>query len=190
MNRELWLNEAKIEIQNLYFQRNRRKLPPRIQIAVGWCKGKRAIGQCWDHKCTKGGTYQIFICPTQSDPIEILGILLHELIHACVGLKEKHGGRFASVARAVGLKGQLTCTTVGQGTELHQNLRAITEKLGEYPHDPITLEPRAAKSYPAKLALVSPTEPEYKLTISESVYRTHGCPYDPWGNEMHLITPK
>lgn len=184
MNREAWLNKAKELLERKYFSKPSKALPPKLAISCGIPKGSsKAIGQCWDPTVTKDGTTQIFICPSQDDPIEILQILLHELIHACVGLSCGHKGDFARMARAVGLQGKLTATVVHKGTPLHNELDAMARKIGPYPHKAMTKQKRVVKRV-KRVTLVSPQDPEYRVTICQSVLQEHGPPTDPWGNDL------
>ena len=186
MNREQWLTEAKNLLARKYFNRSGRRLP-KVAISLGFVRGpSKAIGQCWDSSCTPNQTYQIFICPTLDDPVQLLGVLLHELIHACVGLKEKHGGRFKKLALQFGLAGKMTATFVEEGSQLERELKGILETLGEFPHDPITKGERKKKfkkPRERRLTFFSPENEGYEVKIKESILK-QGVPVDPWGNEM------
>lgn len=111
----------------------------------GLGKKKRTIGQCWDSTCSADKTFEILISPTQSDPVQVLAILLHEMIHAAVGLQEGHKGNFRKVAKATGLEGKMTATV--PGAALIVDLKEIAASLGAYPH--ATLDGRM-HSGPAK----------------------------------------
>ena len=110
---------------------------PAVRVSVGipaGGKGKKlkAIGQCWSNLASADNTTEIFICPSQSDPVAVLAILLHELIHAAVGLKCGHKGAFKRVALSLGLTGKMTATIPGPA--LAKDLQALADTLGEYPH--------------------------------------------------------
>ena len=110
---------------------------PSVRASVGipaGGKGKKlkAIGQCWSHLASADDTTEIFICPSQSEPVAVLAILLHELIHAAVGLKCGHKGAFKRVAVALGLEGKMTATF--PGVQLASDLAELSHTLGEYPH--------------------------------------------------------
>jgi len=104
-----------------------------VGIPAGGAGGKlKRIGQCWSNLASSDNTTEIFICPSQSDPVQVLAILLHELIHAAVGLECGHKGPFKRVALALGLEGKMTATT--PGAQLAADLSALADTLGAYPH--------------------------------------------------------
>lgn len=188
MNRELWLIRAKTLLEEQYFSKPSKRLPVKLSISCGIPKGSaKAIGQCWDPRVAADGTTHVFVCPSLDRPIEVLGVLLHELIHACVGLKEGHGGQFARMARDVGLRGKLTATIVEDGTELHKSLQKILDALGPYPHKALNKHGTGKKKPVRKrLRLVSTTDDTYSVSLLADLVDEHGPPTDPWGNEMIL----
>ena len=110
---------------------------PAVRASVGipaGGKGKKlkAIGQCWDSRASADNTTEIFICPSQSNAVDVLAILLHELVHAAVGLKCGHKGAFKRVAVALGLEGKMPATY--PGVKLASDLADLASTLGEYPH--------------------------------------------------------
>jgi len=110
---------------------------PAVRASVGipaGGKGKKlkAIGQCWSNLASADNTTEIFICPSQSNAVDVLAILLHELIHAAVGLKCGHKGAFKRVAIALGLEGKMTATY--PGVQLASDLAELSHTLGDYPH--------------------------------------------------------
>ena len=74
----------------------------------------------------------MFISPVLKDSIEVGGCLVHELVHAAVGIECKHRGAFARVAKTIGLEGKMTATTPGEA--LRTRLKELIAKIGEYPH--------------------------------------------------------
>jgi hypothetical protein len=98
---------------------------------------KQTIGQCWYAEAQQSKKQcAIFISPVLGDPVKVLDVLTHELIHAACGPKAGHKGSFKTVALAVGLTGKMTATKAGP--ELQKTLKALAEKLGKLPHDPLT----------------------------------------------------
>lgn len=98
------------------------------------------IGQCWHGEAAADGIPQVYISPLIGDPVEVLAILLHELIHFKLGPGAKHGKRFRAQMELVGLEGKPTATIAG--TQLRFALEKKVADLGEYPHaalDPKTL---------------------------------------------------
>lgn len=186
MLREEWLLEAKTRLESEFFSRKIRRLPP-VAVSCGIPKGSSsAIGQCWDAKVASDGTSQIFICPSIDEPFQVLGVLLHELCHASVGVRYGHGPEFGRIARAVGLKGKLTQTVVEKDSSTGIFLTKIQEALGMYPHKSLNkLKTKKKGQRPKKIKLVSPDHQDYEITIlQELLYQ--GLPVDPWGETMEL----
>jgi len=111
-------------------------LPPQFVSLVA---GRRAlaaraavVGQCFPPTVCEDGKPQIFISPRLVESVEVLGTLLHELIHAAIGCECKHGKEFSRAARKVGLVGPLTATRVGD--TLRPVLESFIASCGSYPH--------------------------------------------------------
>jgi hypothetical protein len=113
-----------------------------VRVSCGWPSrgglGQRqaVIGQCFAPQVCADGVSQIFISPRIADSIEVLGTLLHELVHASVGVQQKHLAPFSQAARKVGLVGPPTATVVGPS--LRPLLQQYVEQVGTYPHAAIT----------------------------------------------------
>lgn len=209
MNREQWLEKAARRLERELLSAHGARLPERWKVSVGFPYGSRkAIGQCWDPAASSDeATTTVFISPVLhgDEPgavVQLLATLLHELVHAAVGNREKHGGEFKRVARAVGLQGRLTATYAAEGTELHGALLGIGEALGLYPH--VAVNPRAAlpgrrgkdgaggdeegegegKGGGGWIRLRSRSNPKYSVVISPKQLEENGPPVDPWGEAM------
>lgn len=115
---------------------------PKFRVSVGWPWGSRVtpqsggkshtIGQCFGSEVSGDGTSELFISPLLADPALVLPVLVHELVHAFVGVKAKHGRDFKIVAIKVGLAGRMTATHAGD--ELKVRLAKLATDLGEFPH--------------------------------------------------------
>lgn len=190
MNREAWLTEATSQVQRLIFNKPAYALPRKLAVSVGIPAGSvRAIGQCWDPRVSTDGTTHVFICPSLDKPIEVLGTLVHELVHAVVGVQEGHKGEFIRMARAVGLRGKPTATVVEPGTQLHDRLELIFKSIGEYPHRALKKSRDKPKNRPKRIKLISPGNSDYAVTIGEDVFIAHGVPVDPWGEPLVPLKP-
>jgi predicted Zn-ribbon and HTH transcriptional regulator len=75
---------------------------------------------------------EIFINPLVDNPLEVLRILLHELVHVWCGIECGHRGQFAIIAKAIGFLGPMTQTPLS--SDLKSKLEEIAEILGDYPH--------------------------------------------------------
>lgn len=158
-----------------------------MMVSAGFPKygSSRAIGQCWHKTNTSDGTTHIFVCPTLTEDLRVMDVLLHELIHFAVGTECGHRGEFRRVAQGVGLAGKMTATVVEPDSDLHNRLKAIGEKLGAYPHSPITKVRRTHK--PAGGGWIkyrSEGTPDYILRISPRALELYGPPRDFEGDEM------
>lgn len=190
--REEWLHKA-IKEMRPWFEEKGFPLPKKMGISCGFVKGRgdKGIGQCWDPSHTSDETTHMFICPTQDNPLRVLDILLHELIHAAVGCKEKHRGNFRKLALEFGLAGKMTATYAEIGSPLYKELYKIAEKLGKYPHSGIILKGKGGgdgdgdeKKGNGWIRLKSINEDKYKIMIAGKQYEEHGAPKDPWGDEL------
>ena len=188
--REGWLEAAKNRLSAEFFCGETPPLPERTQCSCSWMfRSAKAIGQCITPQASADGTTHILICPTQDHPIDVLGILLHEMIHAAVGVEFGHGKPFKDVMKRVGLKGKATATFVEDGTDLYGFMSALSGDLGVYPHAALSKTVNNKKDDgeekpPRSLCMVSTEEPDYCFMISRVKYETYGAPLDPWGKEM------
>lgn len=87
----------------------------------------RTAGCCDD----RGAKPKIYISPSLDDPVELLGTIVHELIHVSIGCWHYHDEVFEKPAREIGLSGDLDHTV--PGPELSIRLAEISDKLGTYP---------------------------------------------------------
>lgn len=100
--REGWLLAA-CELLQTEFFKGEYQLPKKVACSCGFPRGtNKAIGQCWSPEVSSDGTTNLFICPTQAEPVRVLDILLHELGHAALGVEAKHGSKFRKWALSVG----------------------------------------------------------------------------------------
>ena len=69
-------------------------------------------------------------------------VLAHELAHAVDDCKSGHGKGFRKICLAVGLDGESQMRYAKAGDMLAEKIRAIIEKIGEYPHDKMNISDR------------------------------------------------
>jgi hypothetical protein len=187
-NREEWLLKATSLLRPV-FRKHGMTIPRKIMVGCGWPKGGKVevIGQCFGKTWTTDETVHIFISPTQDDPINVLAILVHELVHAAVGVEEGHRGRFKEGARALGLEGKLTHTYVTEQSELFPVLKKISRILGKYPHSKMIKNAKNTKPKYVWPRLISRTIPTYTFVISPRLLEAFGLPLDPKGEKMIKI---
>ena len=58
--------------------------------------------------------------------------LIHEIVHATIGLKNGHNKVFKQCALAVGLQGKMTATT--SSDKLKETMKLWFKSVGDYPH--------------------------------------------------------
>ena len=196
MNREHWLTsivtslrpivEASLESDDS--ERN----PPVIRVSCGWPssgglgKRMRVLGQCWSSKVTPDGANEIFISPLVEDSIEVAGIVLHEMLHAYLPPKTKHGPAFARLAKNVGLAGKPRATVVEDDSPLAQALALIVDKTGPYPTramDP-SLDDQRKKQTTRMIKVVCPEEVCGYTVRTTAKWILVGVPVCPNGHEM------
>lgn len=194
--REDWLNHG-VQLLGEYMEGWGYTLPKKIQVACGWPKGGKTgckiIGQCFSPSVTKDDTTHLFICPTLGeDQVRVLDVLLHECIHASIGVAAGHGAKFRKAMQCLGLTGKATATVCPVGSPLHQRLLLISGTLGPYPHSSIIGSGDGGEDDKPKrlpqggwIRFKSPTlGDDYKLRVSPVSFRLYGAPLDPLGDKM------
>ena len=107
--RESWLRAATADLRP-YFTAQGYPLPDKIRFAIGFPstgrKGNR-VGECWHASTSADEHFEIFIRADLDEPEKVLGVLVHELVHAVVPIDAKHGQALASAAGKIGSVGQM-----------------------------------------------------------------------------------
>lgn len=152
--REQWLREVLLwTSKDLFGCGDAPSQPNNIRVSVGFPssgglgKKRRVIGECWSYECSDGAFSEIFINPVLSDGVEVVSTLIHEVVHATVGVLEKHRGQFIVASKSVGLQRPWTATTATP--ELGDKIRHFLSGFDPYPHSKLT---------PRKL--IGPTKPQ------------------------------
>ena len=132
--REAWLVAAVEALAPLFAEVG--ESIPALRVSVGWPGGRgkknTTIGQCWSKAAAKDGVANVFISPVLDDASRVLDVLAHELIHAIDDCESGHKGRFARIAKGIGLEGPMTATHAGEALKVR--LDGIVSDLGDYPH--------------------------------------------------------
>ena len=154
--REQWLIDIKNDVEVSVFGKHGYKLPKKINLTVSEPKGKKSsakggkvIGQCLSTDLSTGGFNEIYITPdndgqTVENSVKVIGIVIHELIHAYDNCKNGHNHVFRKIALTVGLQGKMTATTHTE--ELKEVIDTIVKDIGEYPHKKLDYKPRKKQS--------------------------------------------
>ena len=107
VTREDWLNNAVIELRPI-FKSVGFPLPDNIRVTCGFPSRharslNRAIGEHWSAKASDDNTHEILISPVEDSPIEVFGILVHELSHSATD-GDGHKGNFPRLVRSLWLE--------------------------------------------------------------------------------------
>ena len=95
-------------------------------------KRSRMAGECWHASSSDEQHYNVIIRPDMAEPIAVLGILVHELVHCLLPITVKHGKEFKAIAQRIGLEGQMRHTT--PTPLLLELLQTIAASIGALPH--------------------------------------------------------
>ena len=152
--RESWLVDAVHTLNRKVFIPAGYEVPDDTKVTCGWpSRGaiakRKTLGECWPRSRSAKNINEIFLSPTMDDAVDVLGVLVHELVHAIDDCKHGHKAPFRKIAVAVGLEGKMTSTVAGDA--LTAKLEAIQDALGDYPHAELTPPPPKQKSRQLKL---------------------------------------
>lgn len=135
-NRETYLNYITEQYIRPHFKAQGYTIPANVRMACSLTSKKKHIGECWSSIASEDNHFEIFIAPAIADSSEVIAILIHELIHATVGLQAGHGKEFKQCALSVGLEGKMTATIASP--QLKETIMSWIAEAGEYPHAPLT----------------------------------------------------
>ena len=176
--REEWLNEAVQRLAEM-FDGIGAPLPRDIRVSVGFpsraarSSRKRHIGECWSPKHSAALRHEIFISPVLGSGLEAAETLVHELVHAAVGVEHGHRGRFAKAARQIGLLPPMTQTPASP--ELKARLNALITTIGPYPHAALDVTGAERKQRARLLKVVCPNCGAVDRTTASRI--TRGLPW-------------
>ena len=151
-------------------------IPETMRASIGFpSKGARPssnqrIGECWGKAIP-----QVYVSPVLADPIRILDVLVHELVHAAVGCECGHKGPFRKAALAIGLEGKMTATVAGEA--LSARLAKLADSLGVLPHEALDLSTR--KKQGTRMLKAECADCEYIVRLTRKMIDAHGCPICP-----------
>jgi len=179
--REAWLETA---IKKLIpvFKKAGYIIPKNIKVSCGWPSGKvgKTLGECWSPNCSKSKSHEIFIAPTLErvhDPVGVVAILIHELIHAAVGIECGHKAVFKRAMKQIGLEGKAKATNANK--ELCAEIKTITKILGPYPHRSMVPGSRVIKTQTTRYIKVGCPNCEYICRVTRVHLDNAGAPYCP-----------
>lgn len=183
ITREEWLVRAAHLIAP-WFAEAGYPLPAKVRYSIsfpgGGSKFKR-IGECWSPKASADGTTEIFLTPAIDDLTTILATLVHEQVHAAVGVEAGHKSPFQKAAKAMGLTGKWTATVATE--ELKARLKSeVIDELPEFPHKKLNLSMR--KKQTTRMIKAECPECGYTVRMSQKWIDEVGLPHCPHHGEM------
>ena len=139
MNREQWLTTAVERLSRGLFTEHGAEVPENVRVSCSWPSQsiRKRIGEAWTDRACADGAHETYISPVLDDPVEVLSVLVHELVHHAVGIEAGHKAPFKRLATSVGLEGKMTATHAGE--TLTAELGIMAEELGPYPHGKMDL---------------------------------------------------
>ena len=177
--REQWLNRGVEELNDGVFTPADMGIAEGVRVSVGWPGGgsrNSRIGECWSPSVSGDQTTEMFISPSIDDPVRVLDILAHEMIHAIVGNECGHKGPFKQLAHKIGLEGKMTATTAGD--DLKAKLQTIADKIGEYPHSALDPSASGRKKQSTRLLKIECPECDNIARQSAKAYEQFGLRCD------------
>jgi hypothetical protein len=192
--REEWLVRA-MDKMRPWFAVTNKEVPKNLRISCGFphkgafAKRKRRIGECWSDHLSKGKVFEIFISPTQEEPLSVLNTVLHEMVHATVGLSCGHKGDFRKVCLVLGFMPPMTETP--SSPDLHEKFKKLFAELGPYPHEELTNMRTADKPQKGRMIKVVCVDAECGYTIRTTAkWLEKGTPTCVCGEEMEPVNWK
>lgn len=192
-NREAWLILAAEAMGPWLTEVDDVELVP-LRVSVGWPGGRAAkttVGQCWPTTSAADGVAQIFMSPVRGEEstVDVLGTLLHEMIHAVDDCESGHRKEFIRIARALGFEAKWT-SSGNRTDELTERLTGLAERLGPFPSAAI-LGGRAADTPKAQtnrqLKVECADGNGYKVRLTQKWLDEFGAPFCPChGNQMEV----
>jgi hypothetical protein len=140
---EEWLDHAVTGLRD-HFAKFGHVVPP-VHLSCGYSpdgfnpKRKRGNydGMCMYKKFSKDKVNVIYIAPHITEPMDIMYVLAHELIHAVDDAFSGHGATFKSIARDIGLSEGGNVNWIDY-SNTQKVFASISEPLGKYPRSGIT----------------------------------------------------
>lgn len=191
LNRETWLETMTNEYVIPHFKENGFEYlslsTTPIKYSVSFIEGVRTkgktIGAHYSHHFSTGGEQHILIHPSLENSLKVVGVLIHELIHAQLPTDAGHGKEFRKIALAVGLCGKMTATE--ETDELKEKMAKWIKKVGEYPHASFDVSKGRKKQTTRMLKTMCMSDNEdcgnghYKTRMSRSLIEQFGAPLCP-----------
>jgi hypothetical protein len=198
--RESWLRAATDELRS-YYASCGVLVPNNIRFAIAFpSTGRRgrAIGECWHSSTSADGNYEIIVRADVADPLEVLGVLTHELIHSALPINAGHGKIYRAAALKLGLEGAMRHAM--PGILLRERLAKLAETLGPLPHAKLNIERGRDNKGPADRPKKQGTRMlkaecqheacAFVVRVAATPVKEIGPPHCPKHGEMHVEWPE
>jgi hypothetical protein len=198
-SRDSWLRAATAELRP-YFESCDYPLPEKIRYAVAFTSAGRKgslQGETWH--ASEDGCFEIIIKADQFDAVEIIGILVHQLIHAALPPDAGHGKPFKDAMMKLGMIGAPRLCS--PGPLLRRQLEEIAANLGPLPHAKLDIEenpldrgkPADRRKKQKTHLLKAACEAEgcgYSVRVTSKWVKELGPPGCPKHGPMAVVQPK
>lgn len=137
---EAWLDNA-VELYRPIFAAGGHEIPP-VLMSVGFAddgykpsRKRNALAICYSRQFSPDGINQIIVTPLRTEPLDLLWLLGHELIHAVDDCVHGHGPVFDEIAQMVGYWPNKKAT-INDLKKFDEMTALMAKKLGRYPRSP------------------------------------------------------
>ena len=185
ITREQWLEAAAKELVPAFTAAGM-TYPEKLRMTCGFPSrratgaGSKFIGQCFAPTASADGTTEVMVSPVIAEAMDVLAVLGHELVHACVGCDKGHGPEFRDGAIGIGLAGKMTATVPGE--MFSATALPIIAKLGTYPH--ATLDASTLPKQTTRLLKATCGECGYTVRVTKKWVDDVGPPHCPLHGAM------
>ena len=107
-------------------------------------------GQFYDGGASTDTIPKLIIRCNTDDPAAILEAVVHQCVHAVVGVEEGHGKAFREVALRIGLEPPMRTSKAGK--RLSERLHALSAELGPFPNARLNFETTGADGKEKRVA--------------------------------------
>ncbi len=185
--REAWLNAA-VDLLRVHFKSHGKyTVPAKVRVSCSWPshRPRKAIGQAFTSEASGDGHFEIMISPVLGTGLLAIDTLVHELVHATVGIKAGHKGPFKKCALAVGLVGKMR--SAGMSPQLEAELTEMCKQLGRYPHASLALDGDGEKKQGTRMIKIVCTDGDCGYTLrTTQKWIDVGLPTCTCGSEMEI----
>ena len=190
MTREEWLIKAIEMIDDEIFNGNLGSKETKYQVSMGWTKSAKALGETiypYDGEDVSVDDFfpvTVHVRCDIKDPVQILGVLVHECIHAFMNIKG-HGKDFKHEAMRVGFETPIT--RYHPSPALVSTCENIYKKLGEFPGKAVHIH-KVEKEKKTNTVIFFCPECGFEVKTNKKMFEKHGqgIPTCPCGAKMGI----